>query len=90
MKETERIANLLEQTFEGRAYYGSSVLETLKDVTAEVAVRKSKDGKNSIWSLVVHMTLELIYHRKVIEGIAEKWVAGKTTWEISENQSKEA
>jgi uncharacterized damage-inducible protein DinB len=80
MRETERIAELLEQTFEGRAYYGTSVLGALKGVTAEIAARKPENF-NSIWEIVVHMTLELVYHRKVIEGTARKWVAGETTWE---------
>lgn len=81
MSETERIANILEQTFEGKAYYGRSVLENLEGVTAKMAMRKPENSQNSIWALVVHMTLELIYHRKIIEGGAEKWVAGQTTWE---------
>jgi len=27
------------------------------------------------------MTLELVYHRRILEGTAEKWVAGETTWD---------
>ncbi len=90
MRETERIANLLEQTFEGKAYYGSSVLKALDGVTAALAVRKAKNFNNTIWEIVVHITLELKFHRQVLEGTAEKWVAGETTWQASGAQVTEA
>jgi hypothetical protein len=40
MSEIARIARLLEQTFEGKPYYGPSVLDTLVSVTADVAASK--------------------------------------------------
>jgi len=88
MSETERIARLIKQTFEGKAYYGNSVLETIEGVTAEIAAQKSKDGGNSIWEIVVHLTLELVYHRRIIEGTAEKWIAGETTRREDEERSE--
>src|SRR5437762_50009 len=90
MSETARIARLLEQTFEGKAYYGNSVLATLEGVTAEIAAQKPEKSKNSIWEIVVHLILELEFHRRVLEGTAEKWVAGETTWDDNNDYSAEA
>lgn len=80
MGETERIARLLEQTFEGRAYYGPSVLAALEGVPAEIALRKPRWSAHSIWELVMHLTAELNYARDVIAGTAGQWVEGETTW----------
>jgi uncharacterized damage-inducible protein DinB len=90
MRETERIADLLEQTFEGRAYYGNSVLEALEGVSGEVAASKPENFNNSIWEIVRHLTLELVYHRRILEGTAEKWVAGETTWDEGVEQTEAA
>jgi uncharacterized damage-inducible protein DinB len=90
MTETGRIADLLEQTFEGKAYYGNSVLESLTGITAETASRKPALGKNSIWDLVRHLTAELEYHVRIIEGNAEPWVAGETTWSEARDRSEAA
>ena len=44
MSETARIARFLEQTFEGPAYYGPSVLGALAGVDAATAARKPPSG----------------------------------------------
>jgi hypothetical protein len=80
MNEIARIARLLEQTCEGRPYYGSSVLGALEHVTADVAIRKPPWSAHSIWELVAHLTAELNYARTVIEGTAGPWIEGQTTW----------
>lgn len=78
--EIGRIAQLLEQTFEGKPYYGPSVLAALADVTADVATRKPRGSAHSIWEIVAHLTTELIYARAIIERTAGPWIEGKTTW----------
>lgn len=52
MSEIEHIAHLLEQTFEGKAYYGPSVLGTLEGVTAKIALLKPCWSAHSIWELL--------------------------------------
>ena len=79
MSEIARIARLLEQTFEGKPYYGPSVLSALESVTADVAIQKPCQSVHSIWELVTHLTAELNYARAVIEGIAGPWIEGQTT-----------
>ena len=80
MREIERIARLLEQTFEGRAYYGPSVLGALENVTADTAMRNPVGGAHSIWDLVAHLTAELRFAHALLEGTAGPWVEGQTTW----------
>ncbi|MFX0064627.1 MAG: DinB family protein [Candidatus Hermodarchaeota archaeon] len=72
MKQTERIARLVEQTFEGNPYYGYelSVLGSLEGVTASIAVQKPSQITHSIWEIVLHLTTELRYALEVIQGTA--------------------
>jgi DinB superfamily len=80
MGEIARIARLLEQTFEGKPYYGPSVLGALTGVSAELGARKPPWSAHRIWDLVGHLTAELIYARTIIEGTAGAWIEGETTW----------
>lgn len=80
MSEIARLASLMTQTFEGHPYYGPSVLKTLADVPADVAVRKPPWSAHSIWELVLHLTAELAFARSVIDGTAGPWIAADTTW----------
>jgi hypothetical protein len=79
-REVMRIARLLEQTFEGKPYYGPSIISSLEGVTAAVAIRKPAWAVHCIWDIVAHLTAELIYARSVIDGTAGPWIEGETTW----------
>ncbi len=83
MSEIERIARLLEQTFEGKPYYGPSVLGTLEGVTADFAIQRPRQSAHSIWNIVAHLTAELIYARQVVEGIATPY-DGKTWPDVTD------
>jgi hypothetical protein len=83
MREIERIARLFTQAFEGKPYYGPSVLEALEGVTAQVAFQQPPWSAHSIWSLVTHLTAELIDARQVLEGMV-KPIERKTWLEILE------
>lgn len=89
-EECRRIADLLEQTFEGRAYYGPSVMKCLEGVDAELAAQRPEVNANSIWDIVNHLTLELEYHRRLIEGGAGEWIRGETTWSEATDTSEAA
>ncbi|HRQ42116.1 MAG TPA: hypothetical protein PLD25_29710 [Chloroflexota bacterium] len=80
MSEIVRVARLLEQTFEGKPYYCPSLLSTLEHIPADIAIRKPRWSAHSIWDVVVHLTAELNYAHTVIDGTAEAWIAGETTW----------
>ena len=66
--EVERLEAQLRQSFEGPAWHGPSVLETLADVTPEAAAAHPLPGAHSIWELVLHLagTYRLVLRR--LEG----------------------
>lgn len=80
----------MEQIFEGRPYYGPSVLGALENVTADAAVRRPPWSAHSIWDLVAHLATELDYARAVIEGTAGSWIEGETTWPAITDTSEDA
>lgn len=88
MSEIARIVGLLEESFEGKPYYGPSILGTLENVTADVAARKPRWSAHSIWDLVAHLTAELDYALSVIKGTAGPWIEGETTWPAVTDRSE--
>jgi uncharacterized damage-inducible protein DinB len=89
MAETARIADMFEQTFEGKPYYGPSILASLEHVGAAAAARKTA-RVHSIWELVGHLTAELDYARALLQGTAGRWIEGETTWRAVTNTSAAA
>jgi uncharacterized damage-inducible protein DinB len=67
-RELERLEAQLRQSFEGPAWHGPSVLETLEDVAPEAASAHPLPGAHSIWELVLHLagTYRLVLRR--LEG----------------------
>jgi uncharacterized damage-inducible protein DinB len=55
MSEVERIIDQLKRAFEGEAWHGPSVLETLEGVTSRQAATRPFAGAHSIWELVQHI-----------------------------------
>ena len=55
MNEIERIEEQLKLAFEGGAWHGPGVLETLEGVTARQAAAHPLAGAHSIWELGVHI-----------------------------------
>ena len=63
--EIERLETQLTRSFAGGAWHGPSVLDTLKDVTADMAHSHPVAGAHSIWELVLHLggTYRLVLRR---------------------------
>jgi uncharacterized damage-inducible protein DinB len=71
MSEIKRIKSQLRRAFEGEAWHGPSVLELLKDVTAEQAAAHPVAGAHSIWELALHIaTWERYARRRIVEASA--------------------
>ena len=87
MGEIARIARLLEQTFEGKPYYGPSVLGALENVTADIALQRPLWSAHSIWDIVAHLTAELSYACEVVEGTALPY---GNTWPAITDKSEPA
>ena len=55
-REIERIETQLRLSFEGAAWHGPSVLESLDGITAQAAYEHPIAGAHSIWELVLHLS----------------------------------
>ena len=88
--EIERIADLMEETFDGKPYYGPSLVGALEDVTADLAARRPDSTAHNIWEIVLHLTAELYYACDVINGTAEPWIEGETTWRAVMDTSEDS
>jgi hypothetical protein len=95
MNEIERIETQLKLAFEGGAWHGPGVLETLEGVTAKQAAAHPLAGVHSIWELVAHIAAWEGACRRRLEGdraelpTAEDWPAvsdtTETAWAITKS-----
>jgi uncharacterized damage-inducible protein DinB len=51
----KRTLELLDRAYRAKAWHGPALLETLKDVSAEMAARRVVKGAHTIWELVDHV-----------------------------------
>jgi uncharacterized damage-inducible protein DinB len=66
MNEIARIKDQVERAFKGDAWHGPSVLNALRDVTAERAHKKPLKGVHSIWEIVLHIAA---WHQAVTQRL---------------------
>ncbi len=55
MKETNRIVKLFEDLYNGSPWIDVTIMNTLKNISAEQAAKKVAPERNSIWQIVNHM-----------------------------------
>jgi uncharacterized damage-inducible protein DinB len=81
MNELQRIADQLRGSWQGEAWSGPSVRDTLEGVTAFQAVQKPVNNAHSIWELVLHLITWTNVARRRLQGElfevseAEDWPA---------------
>src|SRR5437763_16714908 len=75
--EIERVEAQLKAAFEGPAWHGPSVLESLQGVSAEAASAHPVAGAHSIWELVLHLqgTYRLVLRR--LQGGSSAFMPGE-------------
>lgn len=56
MSEVEKIKDLLRRAYDGDAWYGPSLRDSLQGVTSEKAMARPIPGAHSIWEIVLHVT----------------------------------
>jgi len=66
--ETERILDQMQRAFEGEAWHGPSLRETLEGISAEQAAARTVPGAHSIWELVLHIAAWKSAVRRRLEG----------------------
>ena len=89
MKETERIADQFKRAFEGEAWHGPSVMETLQGITAQQAAARSLDAAHSIWEIALHI---LAWERACLRRLAgdRAQLSDAEDWPIVTNTDEQA
>lgn len=77
--ELSRIITMMQNTYDGAAWHGSSILDILKKVNAEEAFMDSIHV-HRICELVQHITAWRIFATKRLEGKANYEVTQKENW----------
>ncbi len=98
MTEIERILDQLKRAYEGNAWHGPSVRESLAGVTAAQAHARPLANAHSIWELIQHIAVWESAGRRRLEGdrapieisSPEDWPPADDTSETAWEQSKAA
>src|ERR1051326_7730679 len=98
MTEVERILDKMRRAYEGNAWHGPSVKETLVGITAAQAHARPIANAHSIWELVRHIAVWEDVGRRRLEGdraeieisSTEDWPASDYTSEAAWEQAKAA
>ena len=76
--ETTNIGRLIENTFNGGAWHGPSLLEAIKEIPAAVAVRKNPAS---------HSIIELVLHMASWRNFVTKRLLGENAFEVSDKEN---
>jgi uncharacterized damage-inducible protein DinB len=79
MTEIDRITRLLQKTFDGQPWYGSSIMEILKTVSADIA-SDPMGTAHSIGNLVEHMISWRTFATRRLLGDAEFEIDDQTNF----------
>ncbi|MDX6613097.1 MAG: hypothetical protein QOD75_2283 [Blastocatellia bacterium] len=96
MTELERIQDQMKRAYEGEAWHGPSVRETLADISAKTATSRPLPGAHNIWELVLHIAAWKAAVRRRLEGDRaqlspeEDWPAVIETDEAAWNSTRDA
>lgn len=91
MTEIDRILDQLKRAFEGHAWHGPSIKESLHGVTAAQAHARPLANAHSIWELVHHIAVWEDVGRRRLEGDpAEVPISSTEDWPPAEDVSEAA
>lgn len=66
MLESKRISHLYQSIYNGNPWLDVTLIDTLKDLTAEQAYRKVNPNLNTIWEIVNHL---IQWRRNILECV---------------------
>jgi uncharacterized damage-inducible protein DinB len=72
MKETQRIQKLFEDLYDGDPWLDITLVGTLKNISAEQAIKKIAPGRNSIWQICNHI---VSWRENVLQRVQGKEIA---------------
>jgi len=91
MTEIDRILDQLKRAFEGPAWHGPSIKESLDGLTAAQAHQRPLANGHSIWELVHHIAVWEDVGRRRLEGDpAEVPISSTEDWPPAEDLSEAA
>jgi uncharacterized damage-inducible protein DinB len=91
MTEINRILDQLKRAYEGNAWHGPSIKESLNGVTAAQALARPLPNAHSIWELVHHIAVWEDVGRRRLEGDpAEVPISTPEDWPPAEDASDAA
>lgn len=78
MSEIRRIQEQMKRAFEGGAWHGPAVLETLDGITAARAAARPIASAHSIWEIVLHLA--------TWKSVVARRVSGEVVGDVPEDQ----
>ena len=80
MSQAESLADQIEKSIIGPAWYGLSLLEAINEVNAEEALFQLDEGSHSIWQQVWHLNNWIrVFHNR-LNGKETPWLAEEEDW----------
>lgn len=90
MPETARILDQLHRAYEGPAWHGPALRETLSGVTWQTAAQRPIAGAHTIWELVLHLTVWMSVPTRRIQGVEMPTLPADQDWPAAPAPSESA
>src|SRR5689334_20819169 len=89
MTQAESLADQIEKSITGSAWYGLSLLEAVTGVNAEEALVQLDDSSHSIWQQVRHLDNWIgVFHNR-LNGKEMTWLPEEEDWPSTKNLSEQ-
>src|SRR5689334_25408087 len=89
MTQAESLADQIEKSITGSAWYGLSLVEAVNDVNAEEALVRLDDSSHSIWQQVWHLNNWIgVFHSR-LNGKEMSWLPEEEDWPSTKNLTEQ-
>jgi len=90
MSEITRIADQLHRAYEGPAWHGPALAETLAGVTWKTAAQRALAHSHTIWEIVLHLTVWMSVVTRRLEGAEIRTLPPDQDWPAMPEASESA